>query len=65
MFNLGFAVPCYNAMLCLYYLAIIRFEIKEDALVKYEKYMHAVSILLPLIGSILGVVFDLFHEAGG
>jgi len=62
MFHVGLAVPSYNTMLCLYYLAIIRYDVKEDALNKYEKWMHGFAVIIPLIVAIFGLVFDVFHS---
>lgn len=60
---LGFALPCYNAMLCLHYLCVIKFNMKDEILVKYEKFMHAFAILVPLGIATLGLCLNLFHPS--
>ena len=59
--TLGFSVPMYNCFLCLYYLAVIKYNVKDDILEKYEIYAHAISILLPLAGSTVGAAFGVFR----
>ena len=43
------AIPQYNACLCLYYLLVIKYNVKDEVLEKYEKYMHAYAII-PNVG---------------
>lgn len=59
--TLGFSVPMYNCFLCLYYLAVIKYNVKDDILEKYEIYAHVISILLPLAGSTVGAAFGVFR----
>ena len=59
--TVGFSVPMYNAVLCLYYMAVIRYNLKEDMLKKMEPYAHAVALLIPLGIGIYGVAANLFH----
>ena len=48
--QLGLAVPCYNASLCIWYLMSITYNIHpNDFRVKYERYLHLISLLLPLV----------------
>lgn len=63
--TLGFCVPSYNACLCLYYLAVIKYNVREEILNRYEKYMHIFAILPPFIGAFLGTIFDLYQSSGG
>ena len=51
----------YNASLCVYFLAVIKYNIQDDTLIKYERYMHGFAILPPLFGSIFAASFNLFH----
>ena len=59
--TLGGVCPMYNVMLCLNYLMIIKYNIKDEILERYERYMHAISILLPLSLAIFGACLDLYH----
>lgn len=59
--TVGFAVGFYNAMLCLYYLAIVKYNVKEEALLYYEKYMHGIAIGIPFILGIIGLALDIYH----
>jgi len=47
-------------MLCLHYLAVIRYNIKDEVLKKYELYMHLGALLIPLTSSVIGSTFDIF-----
>lgn len=62
-FTLGLAGPIYNACLCLHYLAVIKYNIKEETLEAYEKYVHGISLGLPIILSVFGAALDLFHPS--
>jgi hypothetical protein len=63
--TLGFAVPLYNAMICLYYMAIIRFKLKEDVIsTRYEPWMHAVALMSPLTFAIAAASFGDFRPTG-
>jgi hypothetical protein len=64
--TLGFAVPLYNAMICLYYMAIIRFNLKDDVIsTRYEPWMHTVALMLPLTFAIAAASFGDFRPTGG
>lgn len=56
--------PVYSGLLTLYYLLTIRYGWKEDRTKKVEPYMHALAILLGLSTAIVGLVLDLYHNAG-
>ena len=47
-------------MLCLYYLLVIKYNVKDDVLEKCEKYMHAYAVvptaIIAIIGSSLGML---------
>ena len=60
-FIIGTSVPLYNSMLCLYYLAVIRYEVNDRVLIKYEKYMHMVAVLLPLAMAVFGAATNVLH----
>ena len=60
--TLGFSVPLYNCCLCLYYLAVIKYDKKEDELQKYEKYMHAIPIFIALSLAVSGLWLDLYKS---
>jgi len=52
-------VPNYNACLCLQHVGIIRYEIREDVLMKrFEKWMHAYALFPPFLLAILDAVLD-------
>lgn len=61
LLTVGFAVPMYLSVLCLYFMAIIRYDTKEEVLQKIEPYAHGIAVLIPLATAIYGVSFDLFH----
>ena len=47
------SAPLYNCSLCLYYLAVIKYNIPEDEIhSRLEKFFHSVSILFPIIGAV-------------
>jgi hypothetical protein len=64
--QLGYIGPTYNAILCLYFLFIIKFNIRDKDIqqkyIKYEPFMHTCAILPPLIVAILTVSMNLFNE---
>ncbi len=61
-FQLGFAVPNYVAMLCIYYMCIIKLNMHDETIKKYELYMHAYAIVPPLTIAIIAVSNDLFNN---
>ena len=53
---LGLAVPMYNTSLSLFYLLIIRYNVRRATLsAKIEPFLHAVSILAPLTLAIVSL----------
>ena len=65
LIQLGFAGPMYNAMLCISYLLIVKYNMKEHTIKrKYETCMHAIAILYPLVTAIIGVCLDLYKSNG-
>lgn len=52
-YHLGFIVPSYNAVLCIYYLMIIRWNAKDEEMERLEPYLHAFAIAPT---SIVGIV---------
>jgi len=61
LLTVGLAVGFYDTMLCLYYLAIVKYNVNEKALLYYEKYMHGIAIGTPLILGIIGLALDIYH----
>ena len=48
------AAPLYNCSLCLYYLAVIKYNLPDEIIrKKLEVGMHSVSILFPLCGAVI------------
>ena len=65
LFQLGFAVPCYNACLCIWFLRSIKYNMHPNEFRKnIEPYCHTVSLLLPLTTAILCTVLDTFEPRG-
>ena len=54
--QLLWVAPSYNAMLCLSFLAVIRYNIKDEIIEKYEYIMHAYATLPSLCLAILGAI---------
>mmetsp|Transcript_4581 Transcript_4581/g.6717 ORF Transcript_4581/g.6717 Transcript_4581/m.6717 type:complete len:404 (-) Transcript_4581:464-1675(-) len=61
-FQLGFVVPNYVAMLCIYYMCTIKYNIQDGLIRKYESYMHLYAILPPLTIAITALSNDLFNN---
>mmetsp|Transcript_62134 Transcript_62134/g.73586 ORF Transcript_62134/g.73586 Transcript_62134/m.73586 type:complete len:419 (+) Transcript_62134:78-1334(+) len=60
--TLGFAVPSYNAHLCVYYLLMIRYNVSEEKIAKtYELWMHLFALAGPLAAGIVGAMQGIFH----
>ncbi len=62
MISLGLVVPCYNAMLCIYFLMVIKHNIREDVLETYERTMHSVAIVPVVFVTIVAVALGLFNN---
>jgi len=60
LITLGFSVPNYNSMLSLYYLAVIKYDISDHLLEKYEPFAHGYALLPSIFLAALGVFFDAF-----
>lgn len=41
--------------------AVIKYNVKDDVIMKYEKYMHAFAILPPLTGAIIGLSLGMIN----
>jgi len=55
--TLGLAVPMYNASLCLLYLLTIRYRLHQRYFAtKIEPYLHAASVLFPLVIATVPVI---------
>ena len=61
-FTTGLVVPSYNAMLCIYYLSVIRWEMSDEEIGKYETYMHIGAILPSITVAIVAASFSLFNN---
>ena len=58
------ATVTYNTILAIQYLMIISFRISEKQIErKYEKFMHAIPILVWLTTGVLGIAFEVFNPA--
>jgi len=62
---LGTGVPLYNMMLSIYYLLVIRYEVRDEILKKYEKFMHLYVFLSVVTTITISLIFDLFATSGG
>jgi len=61
--HLGMAVPAYNAMLSLFFLMTICYNMDQNTIVRtYEPFMHAYAVLPPLITAIIGAKKKLFFN---
>ena len=60
--QLSFAVPGYNAMLCIYFLCVIKWNTSERVLAKYEPFMHAFAVLPPLVTAIIAAANNLINS---
>jgi len=62
----GAAANLYNSSICFYYLAIIKYNKKDDFIrEKLEKWFHIVSISLPVIWSIVLLVTKSYNGSNG
>lgn len=62
LLQLGLIVPCYNAILCVYYLAVIKYNVSDEVLAKYEPLMHFTSIAPSVIIIIIASLKDYFNN---
>ena len=62
MISLGLIVPMYNAMLCIYYLLVVKYNVRDEVIAKYEPLMHFISICPALTGAIVAAANDLFNN---
>ena len=62
MISLGFIVPIYNAMLCIYYLLVVKYNIRDEVIARYEPLMHFISICPTLSAAITAVANDLMNN---
>jgi hypothetical protein len=60
--QLGNAIPSYNAMLCVYFLCIIRYKKTDAFMAKYEKFMHAFALLPYVLSASVAASFDLLNS---
>lgn len=60
--QLALSVPAYNAMMAIYFLAMIRYNMNETCLRKAEPYLHAI-VLIPTFGvAIAGACQNLYFR---
>jgi len=63
--QLGFGVPLYNAMLCVYTLLIVRMKWTDKFIaVRIEPFMHVIVLGYTLTSATLGLVLDLYNSNG-
>ena len=62
MITMGLIVPMYNAMLCIYYLLVVKYKVRDEVIAKYEPLMHFVSFCPGLIVAIVAAANDLFNN---
>ena len=62
MITLGFIVPMYNAMLCIYYLLVVKYNVRDEVIAKYEPLMHLICICPALSATIVAATNDLFNN---
>lgn len=65
MLNFGIAVPHYNVVLCLYFVAVIRYNVSDATLKKFEPYMHVFGVATCVLSSIYFLATDRFHSRQG
>jgi len=59
----GMAVPAYNAMISIYFLMTIRYNVGQEIMARrYEPFMHAYALIPPLITAIIGATNKLFFN---
>ena len=42
----------YNAMLCIYYLLVVKYNVRDEVIAKYEPHIHLISICPALITAV-------------
>jgi len=63
--QLGVAVPLYTAMLCIFYVCRLRFNIRESTFSKQiEPFAHIISFLFPFASAVFGASSGSFNSLG-
>ena len=63
--QLGTAIPLYTAILCIFYLCLLRFEMTEHTFSKrIEPFAHAICFLFPLASSVFSAISGSFNQLG-
>ena len=62
MLTLGLIVPWYNAMLCIYYLLVVKYNVRDEVIARYEPLMHLISICPTLTVAIVAAANDLLNN---
>jgi hypothetical protein len=61
--QLNLATGMYNGILSYYFLFIIRFGVRDSVFARrYEPWMHAMAIVLPIGTAVAGAVMNMYHE---
>ena len=60
----GFSSYCYYSIISIYFILTVKYGISQAVINKYyiEHLMHSIAIGVPLIGSILGIIYDQYYE---
>lgn len=59
--HLGFIVPSYNAMLCIYYVCVIEKNMPDHDIILYERYMHCFAIIPSVITAVIALATEMFN----
>jgi len=56
------AVIFYNSMLCICFMASVRYNVSDELIAKREPFMHAICLLIPLAQGIIAVSTKVVHS---
>ena len=59
--GVGISTGLYNAVLCVHYLWVIKYNVSHDVLKKYEKYLHGTAIIPTLFLATFAVSTNIIH----
>jgi len=59
--QLGAGLHFYHASLCIHFLLILRYNMKETVVEQQEKWFHLVPVLFGVVSSILGAIYDAYN----
>lgn len=60
--QLTLASLLYNGLLSFYYFMTIRYAVSEANFWKYEKYLHGLCVVYPLLTASVGAILGVYHE---